>query len=195
MDENQRVFIAIELSPDVRRWLEKARSILEPGMPAGAVRWVNPEGIHLTMKFLGEIPMGRIGGVRFAMDESVMEGAPFSLTIEGLGCFPNADRPRVVWAGVRREPMLSNLQRRLEDHLAAAGFKKEQRAFSPHLTLGRVKDGLGEDPLRRIGEVVERGSMETPAVSPVKGICLFRSILRPTGAEYSVLHRAELSGR
>jgi RNA 2',3'-cyclic 3'-phosphodiesterase len=195
LDEIQRIFIAIELSPDVRRWLEKARSILVPGMPAGAVRWTNPNGIHLTLKFLGEIPAGRIESIRSAMDQSAAGGKPFSLTIEGLGCFPNIVRPRVVWAGIRREPLLLDLQRRLEDNLGTVGFKREQRAFSPHLTLGRVKDGMGEDQLRRIGGAVESGSMEAPAVMPVDGMWLFRSILRPAGAEYSALYRAEISGR
>lgn len=195
MDEIQRIFIAIELSPDVRRWLEKARSVLEPGIPSGAVRWVNPAGIHLTLKFLGEIPASRIDNVRSAMDQSAAGKTPFSLTVEGLGCFPNAVRPRVVWAGIREEPLLADLQRRLENDLSAVGFKKEQRAFSPHLTLGRVKDGVSESSLRRIGSAVQSGTMETPAVMPVDGMCLFRSVLRPAGAEYSALYRAGFSGR
>lgn len=195
MDEIQRVFIAIELSPDVHRWLEKARAVLEPGMPAGAVRWVNPDGIHLTLKFLGEIPVSRIDSVRAAMDESAAGRTPFSVTVEGLGCFPNTVRPRVVWAGVRKEPLLEELQQRLEEGLYGVGFKKEQRAFSPHLTLGRVKDGVSESSLRKIGSAVQTGTLETPAVMTVDGICLFRSVLRPGGAEYSVLYRAGFSGR
>jgi RNA 2',3'-cyclic 3'-phosphodiesterase len=195
LDETQRLFIAIDLSPDVRRWLEKARSVLEPGMPAGAVRWVDPQGIHITLKFLGEVAVKRIDGVRAAMDQAVAGLSPFSLTVEGLGCFPNTARPRVVWAGVRVEPKLIGIQKRLEDILSATGFPREHRAFSPHLTLGRVKDGANENQLQRIGTAVESARMETPAGMEAGGLCLFRSILRPSGAEYSVLYRAEISGR
>ena len=195
MDETQRLFIAIDLSPDVRRWLEKARSVLEPGMPAGAVRWVDPQGIHITLKFLGEVAVNRIDGVRAAMGQAVSGVSPFLLTVEGLGCFPNTARPRVVWAGVRAEPKLIGIQKRLEDILSATGFPRERRAFSPHLTLGRVKDGANENQLQRIGAAVESARMETPAGMEAGGLCLFRSILRPSGAEYSVLYRAEISGR
>jgi 2'-5' RNA ligase len=195
LDETQRLFIAIDLSPGVRRWLEKARSVLEPGMPAGTVRWVDPQGIHITLKFLGEVAVNRIDGVRAAMGQAVSGVSPFSLTVEGLGCFPNTARPRVVWAGVRAEPKLIGIQKRLEDILSATGFPRERRAFSPHLTLGRVKDGANENQLQRIGAAVESARMETPAGMEAGGLCLFRSILRPSGAEYSVLYRAEISGR
>ena len=195
MDETQRLFIAIELSADAHRWLEKARSVLEPVTPSGSMRWVNPDGIHLTLKFLGEIPVSRIDGIRSAMDQSVAGRTPFSLTFEGLGCFPNTVRPRVVWAGVRGEPLLADLQRRLEDNLEAAGFKKEQRSFSPHLTLGRVKDGAKEIQLRKIGAAIEGARMETTAAMTVEELCLFRSILRPDGPEYSILYLAGINGR
>jgi 2'-5' RNA ligase len=129
------------------------------------------------------------------MGQAVSGVSPFSLTVEGLGCFPNTARPRVVWAGVRAEPKLIGIQKRLEDILSATGFPRERRAFSPHLTLGRVKDGANENQLQRIGAAVESARMETPAGMEAGGLCLFRSILRPSGAEYSVLYRAEISGR
>jgi 2'-5' RNA ligase len=189
LNEDQRVFIAIELSPDVRKWLEKARVVLEPLMPSGAVRWVHLDGIHITLKFLGEIPANRIDDVRGAMDRSVKGVKPFPLAVEGLGCFPDLHRPRVVWAGVRREPLLEDLQRRLEEALAATSFPKERRAFSPHLTLGRVKDGLSADSLPRVGSAVEKAVMEKSVEMRVSEVILFRSVLRPSGAEYSVLYR------
>jgi 2'-5' RNA ligase len=194
VNDTQRLFIAIDLAPAVRRWLEKARSVLEPAMPPGAVRWVDAEDIHITLKFLGEIPVGRIDFVRGAMDRS-MEGVnPFSLAVEGLGCFPNTAHPRVVWAGVRSEPLLLSLQKRLEDNLSAAGFERERRAFSPHLTLGRVKDGVEESLLRKLGAAVEGARPEPPVEMTVNGLCLFRSVLQRSGAEYSVLYRTRING-
>jgi 2'-5' RNA ligase len=195
VEETQRLFIAIDLSPDVRRWLEKARSVLEPGMPAGAVRWVDPRGTHITIKFLGEVAKSRIEGLRAAMDLSVEESGILELTVDGLGCFPNTARPRVVWAGIRPQPKLASLQQRLEDRLDAAGFERERRAFSPHLTLGRVKDGVAESQLRRIGAAVESARMEPPVEMTADSFSLFRSVLRPSGPEYTALYRTELSAR
>ncbi len=195
VDGNQRLFIAIELPPEVRRWLENARAVLEPGVPAGAVRWVDPRGIHITLKFLGETAVRRIDGVRAAMDQAVQEVQPFSLMVEGLGCFPNTARPRVLWAGVRSELKLVEIQKRLEDNLYAAGFEREGRAFSPHLTLGRVKDGAGEIQSRKIGAAVAAARIEPPVEMRAVDLCLFRSVLGLAGAEYSVLHRAGFSER
>jgi 2'-5' RNA ligase len=195
MSEMQRVFIAIDLSPEVQRWLENARSILKSGAAADAVRWVDSKGIHITIKFLGEISAERIASVRDAMDRSMKNVKPFMLVVERVGCFPNLARPRVVWAGVRAEPALLELQQRLEDQLSAAGFERERRAFSPHLTLGRVRDGVSEAHLRKIGETVGGAKMAAPLEMPVNGACLYRSILTPSGSEYSVLYRVEFSGR
>jgi RNA 2',3'-cyclic 3'-phosphodiesterase len=195
VDETQRLFIAIELPPEVRRWLENARTALEPGMPAGAVRWVDPRGIHITLKFLGETAVQRIDGVRTAMDQAVQETQPFPLVVEGLGCFPNTARPRVLWAGVRSERKLAEIQKRLEDNLYAAGFEREGRAFSPHLTLGRVRDGAGEIQWRKIGAALAAARIEPPVEMRAGDLCLFRSVLGPAGAEYSVLHRVGFSGR
>ncbi len=138
--------------------------------------------------------MSRIDAVRGAMDRSVEGVNSFSLIFDGVGCFPNTVRPRVVWAGVRGAPALVDLQQRLEDGLSAAGFKKEERAFSPHLTLGRVRDGVNEIPVRKIGAAVEGARLEPAQPMPVDGICLFRSVLRPDGPEYSVLYRKGISG-
>jgi 2'-5' RNA ligase len=195
LDETQRIFIAIDLLPEIRRWLGNAQLGLQSAVPAGTVRWVEVGGIHLTLKFLGEIPAGRIDAVRGAMDRSREGVQPFSLTVEGVGCFPNIVRPRVVWAGVRGEPLLGDLQRRLEDNLQAAGFQKELRAFSPHLTLGRVKDGASDAQLRKIGAAVGSAQTDPPAAMDVSALCLFRSVLRPQGSQYSILYRVEISGQ
>jgi 2'-5' RNA ligase len=194
LDENQRIFIAIELSSEVRRWLAKARSVLESGMPPGAVRWVDPQGIHLTLKFLGETQVRRMGEISGAMEKAAQGSPSFKLIIEGLGCFPDTARPRVIWAGVRSGPVLGDLQKRLEQDLERIGFPVERRAFSPHLTLGRVKDGATGVRLKEIGRAVEAASVESTAGMDVKDVCLFRSVLQPGGAAYTVIHRAALTG-
>jgi 2'-5' RNA ligase len=194
MEATVRAFIAIGLSPDVRRWLVDTRTALEPRTPSGSVRWTDPQGIHITLKFLGEIPARREAEIRAVMDQTAQGCRPFELIAEGLGCFPNVARPRVVWAGIRREPALWDLQQRLEDGLEKAGFARERRAFSPHLTLGRVRDGVADGSLAEIGRAVEGAATGVAGKMEVTGFCLYRSVLRPGGAEYSVLYRAAFTG-
>jgi 2'-5' RNA ligase len=192
MESAIRAFIAIELSPAVRRWLIEARAALEPGLPVRSVRWTNPDGIHITLKFLGDTAAGRLGGIRDVMDRAAEGCRPFPLEADGLGCFPDIHRPRVIWAGVRPLDGLEDLQKRLEDGLERIGFPRERRPFSPHLTLGRVRDGVGGRELTEIGRAVEAAAVESTASMEVTGWCLFKSILRPSGAEYSVLHRTSV---
>jgi 2'-5' RNA ligase len=194
MGDGLRVFIAVELSAEVRRWLAQVRAELESRLPAGPVRWVQIDGIHVTMKFLGEVAADRIAEIHVAMDQAAAGRRPFLLTISGAGCFPNTSRPRVVWAGVDPAPDLQAIQQRLEDNLARSGFAREQRRFAPHLTLGRVRDTATAGELRQIGSVVEAVPAETGIGMQAEGLTLFRSVLRPAGAEYSVVHRSPFSG-
>jgi len=188
MEDMQRLFIAIDLSAAVRRWLGEARSVLEPRVPLRSVRWTDLDGMHVTLKFLGEIPAGRIEGIRAVMDKAAQGIRPFPLAVEGLGCFPDAARPRVIWAGVRSEPRLLDLQQRLETGLENLGFSRERRAFSPHLTLGRVREGVTGANLEELGRMVESTVLDTGESMEVTGWCLFKSVLRPSGAEHSILH-------
>lgn len=194
MTNTWRLFIAIELTPELRQWITIQRAQLESRMLPDTVRWVQPDGIHLTLKFLGETHAGRIDEICRAMDLATAVFPPFSLAVSDLGCFPNIARPRVVWAGLQTSPDLMDLQLRLEDELATTGFPREQRAFSPHLTLARVRDGITIDELHQIGAAVKRSEPVEEIEMKVKEVCLFRSTLLPAGAEYMRLHQVSLSG-
>jgi 2'-5' RNA ligase len=195
MEESLRLFIAIDLSAEVRRWLGEAKALLADRIEAGAVRWMNVGSIHITLKFLGETPARRVEEIRAVLDRLARGRAPFPIAVEGLGCFPNFVRPRVIWAGVRTGPALQELQKQLEADLERVGFPPERRPFSPHLTLGRVKDGVVGPRLAEIGRAVETASTSSAAAMDVRDWCLFRSVLRPGGSEYTVLHRAEFTTR
>ncbi len=186
-----RTFVAIELSPQLLRRLRALQDRLRQDVPAGVVRWVRPEGIHLTLKFLGDVPTARVEEIATAMCDACVGHVPFTFAVAGLGCFPNLRRPRVIWVGVD-EPTgtLAALQRDVEGAMQRLGFAPERRPFRPHLTLGRVKGG-GADVVRALGEYVARatvnvGQMEASEVS------LMRSDLRPGGAVYTRLAVAAL---
>ena len=145
-----RSFIAITVPSAVIQVLDDAVKSLDSYI-GESVRWVRTEGIHLTLKFMGDIEAGMVDRVLEAMPAVASQFSPFELAITGLGVFPNPRRPRVLWSGVHGEmETLAALQLAIDDALGELGLRKEQRAFSPHLTLGRVRRDVADGQLRSI---------------------------------------------
>jgi 2'-5' RNA ligase len=191
--EKIRTFIAIELDESIKDELTSLQERLKGEAPPGSVRWVRSEGIHLTLKFLGDVPADQIGEITRALQKSCQGGAPFSLSCGELGCFPNLKRPRVVWVGIQEETRtLAQLQKAIEENVAPLGYPPEKRKFSPHLTIGRVQRRVGSGDLRRLGEVVGASEIGTLGQMEVRSVNLMRSDLRPSGAVYTRLAEAEL---
>ena len=188
-----RTFIAIELSTDVLRQVGSLQERIKADMPPGLVRWVRPEGIHLTLKFLGDVQADRLETIAGALQAACAPHAPFTLTVGGMGVFPNSRRPRVVWVGVD-EPTgtLSRLQRDVEQVIAPLGFPAERRPFSPHLTLGRVKRGRSAAELEALGQYTTRARVRVAKMA-VDVVYLMRSELSPAGARYTELATAPLA--
>jgi len=188
-----RTFIAIELSAEILRLMKQAQAQLQAAAPPHSVRWVRVEGIHLTLKFLGPVPLSQIDAITATMAAAARGVEPFTLTIGGAGCFPNLKRPRVVWIGIT-EPTgrLNSLQRAVESTLSPLGYPPEERGFQPHLTLGRAAHEATADDLKRVGEIVAAANIGTLGQVPVSSLALIKSDLKPTGAEYTTLQRAHL---
>jgi RNA 2',3'-cyclic 3'-phosphodiesterase len=188
-----RCFIAIELPPDVLRTLADLQTRLGKGRDNTA-KWVAPGGIHLTLKFLGDTPADRLPLVAAGMARVVAEGRPLALWLAGAGCFPSTERPRVLWAGLSGDvERLAGQQTILQDAMAGLGFAREDRAFTPHLTLARMRDLAAPDELRRLGAAVR--ALPVPRVDFVaEEVALIRSDLMPSGAVYTILSRARLGG-
>ncbi len=180
-----RAFIAIELPGAVKSFLKSISDELKKC--GGPVRWVQPEGIHLTLKFLGSIHAGLLPQIEEAARPLFNKHEPIHLQVVGLGAFPDLKRPRVVWAGLSDSAgALPPLVNRLENLLEPLGFAKEKRPFNPHLTLGRFKSN------ERNVDLIEaiRHKMNIPGPSFVADhVVLFQSILKPSGAEYVQLFR------
>ena len=147
------------------------------------------------MKFLGNIDAGRVDDITQGMQRACRELAPFKLALSNLGVFPNASRPRVVWAGVQGdlEPLV-RLQTGIETHLARLGFPPENRPFTPHLTLGRVRDQASNPQRSRLGNAVSACFTEAPQPWSVQAAHLVRSDLGPRGATYTNLASVPLGG-
>lgn len=189
---NRRLFVALEPPEPVRRRLAAVAVELRraAGRAADDVRWVPPENVHLTLQFLGAVPEGRVRDVAAAVGAAAEASRPLSLEVRGAGGFPNARRPRVVWAGVAGEDAaLEALARDLGRRLAPLGFPPEERTFSAHLTLGRARDRRGAPGLA--GALAHAGEA---AGTPWRAteLVLFESHLSPKGPRYEAIARAAL---
>jgi len=188
-----RTFIAIELDETIHAALTDLQEQFKAKVPRGSVRWVRSEGIHLTLKFLGDVPADRIGEIERALAQACVGFPAFSFSVEGLGCFPDPRRPRVVWVGVREESgNLAGLQKAIEDGMERLGFAPEGRKFDAHLTLGRTQRRASSGDVRRLGQLVSETDIGSLGQMEARSVSLIKSDLRPTGAVYTRLAAVEL---
>ncbi len=189
--EQIRSFIAIELPDEVRLELDQLEAQLKSGKQPW-VKWVNPDSIHLTLKFLGNIASDRTGEITRAMEEAAQGIPPFHLEVKDLGVFPNLKRVQVVWVGISGEvDKLGEFQQRLESNLAGLGFAPESRPFTPHLTLARLRNQASLDERQRFGQLIAGSRFEAGAIE-VDAINLMRSQLTREGAIYSRISSVRL---
>jgi len=185
-----RVFIGLELAESVRRDL--AREIAGLKTAAPRVRWIRPDNLHLTLMFIGGVPPGDLPELLEAITEVAAAGAPFSLETSGLGIFPDARRPRVVWAGCGEGAEAAGELAGLIDKAAAdLGYPPEKRRYQAHVTLGRIK--LPADA-GSLSEELAGNDSDYYGTTEVEEVCVFMSELRSEGARYTVMHRAPLGG-
>jgi 2'-5' RNA ligase len=190
--EQIRSFIAIELPEEAKKGLARLRKELERDGHK-FVKWVAPGGVHLTLKFLSNIPSKRVTEITEAIEEAAGGISPFHLEISGLGAFPSLRQVRVFWVGISGElDKLSRLQQSIDSALAALGFAKEERPFVPHLTLARIREGASPLERRSFGELVGSTIFEDKYHVEVEAISLMRSQLTPAGAIYTCLSVVEL---
>jgi 2'-5' RNA ligase len=188
MQQSIRTFIAFELPPAVISLLQEVQQELK--RLKLRARWVRPENIHLTIKFLGDISPGDIDKIGAAMADAVVEFAPLSLAVKGIGVFPGIRRPRVIWVGLGGDiHSLLAIQSRLEEKLTAVGFPREKRSFKAHLTLGRIKQAANPAIIRQV--INEYANLSSDDLI-FKQIILYKSDLKPSGAVYSQLKQARL---
>ena len=178
-----RSFIAIELPLLIKSSIEEIQHKLKSS--TADVRWVRPEGIHLTLKFLGNIEEERISEISDLVTQCASDISSFPLTVRTLGAFPNEKNPKVIWVSADDDSCsLSKLHQALENRLSHIGFKVEKRAFSPHLTLGRLKSPKGKREL--ITTLADHKQSECGTFE-AQEVCLFKSELKPSGALYTKL--------
>ncbi|MGD8896091.1 MAG: RNA 2',3'-cyclic phosphodiesterase [Acidobacteriota bacterium] len=178
-----RAFVALELAPEVRRAIAELIASLRPRVPGA--RWVRPDGVHLTLRFLGDTPPARIEQLRPALAGAASACEPFEARLSALGTFPGPGKPpRVLWLGIQVPPPGLALQAACERAAVAAGFPPEGRPFRGHLTLARFRERV----LRPALPPADLGAVRLEILS------LLRSDLRPGGAVYTPIDRFPLGG-
>ncbi len=183
--EQVRCFVAIELPDELKQELVELEAQLKTGNQPW-VKWVDPYSIHLTLKFLGNVAVSRLGEITKAMEEATQGIYPFHLEVRDLGVFPNLKRVQVAWVGLRGEvDKLGQLQQRVESSLAPLGFAPESRQFTPHLTLARVRNQVSLDERQRFGQLIASTKFEVAHGIEVDALSLMRSQLTREGAIYS----------
>lgn len=178
----RRLFFGLEL-PDAL----KAR-LLSVQQPLEGARWQQPEQLHLTLMFLGSVQESQLGLVQSAAKSLPVK--PFNLSLLGLGCFGEPERPNVLWAGLEPSERLDALQRALSQRLVARGFEEEARRFLPHITLARFSQPSGS-----VRSVLTTYRDYSAGTMPVNFFSLFESDLTPEGPVYTVLDRFALNGQ
>ena len=183
-----RTFISIELPKELTFQIDQLQSALKK--TNADVSWVKPQNVHITLKFLGEVKEDKIEGVYQATEQSVNGIRKFQVNLQGLGGFPNLKRPRVIWIGVEKgKEILAELYPKVEEQFFKIGFAKENRDFTPHLTIGRVKFPKS---LESLATEINKTTFETGEFE-VKEVVVMKSTLLPAGAVYSPLKKVLLS--
>ncbi len=183
---NVRTFVAIELPPEV---VDKLLHLQESLRGCGArVRWARPDGMHLTVKFLGDVEFEKAGEISAVLKEAVADIEPFRVNVRGAGTFPKGGgAPRVVWAGVEGgEESLQKIYKRLNERLSRFGVRYEKRRFSPHITVGRVKSPAGAG---RLVQLVRDQADKVFGEVEIEELVFFMSELTGEGPVYTVLAR------
>ena len=190
-----RSFIAIELPTALQNAVYQACLPLRQALDSRLIRWVPPQNLHLTLKFLGDVSPANLDLLKQMLKTEAERHVPFALEIGGLGSFPNPKRARVIWVGIQAPSGLMTLQHNIEKAAARLGYSSEERSFSPHLTVGRVGQHAGPADQQKIRTLLESAQIGAIGQTQVTSVCLFSSDLKPTGAVYTLLFEAPLGGR
>lgn len=173
-----RLFVALDLREDVRNAMRELIASLKP--KAKSARWVPPEGMHVTLKFIGHTDPANLDSIKAAL-APIRSAQPVELHFRGVGFFPNDRRPRVVWCGIEASPNLAQLASQIEDALETLGFERESRDFAPHLTLARFNPASRADGLVRTAAELQSRDFGSARETEFH---LYESVTKPSGAEY-----------
>jgi RNA 2',3'-cyclic 3'-phosphodiesterase len=187
-----RSFLALEIPAEVQGALADNIAPLQKALPKPLVRWVPSNNVHLTIKFLGDVSSASLRQLAEALKKEVAACEPFTLSVGGIGAFPNPRRPRVLWVGLDAPPALMLFLHTVETISLRLDYPAEDRPFSPHLTIGRVGQNITQTDLERIRTALEATRIGAIGTVHVDALQVFRSDLQPAGSVYTRLYSLPL---
>ncbi len=188
-----RTFIAIDFPAEIIQKIEKIITYFESQTPSDALKWVSTNNVHLTIKFLGDIPEEKLDQVKSVLSDSLNDISEFNLEIKGLGMYPNKRNPRVIWLGVNADNALADLHHTLDRALAAADVEREKREYTPHLTIARVRRRTNHATIKDIGETLSQFKVDSLGKIKVSEVVLYQSELTSKGPIYTPLMTQSLN--
>jgi 2'-5' RNA ligase len=187
-----RAFIAIELPAEIQEAIAHNTAGLKKALPKPLVRWVVEQNVHLTLKFLGDVSPANLELLAEALKVEAAQHDHFTMSVGGLGAFPNVRRARLVWIGLEVPAELAMLQRCVEGVATRLGYPAEERSFSPHLTLGRVGQTVSGGDQAKIRSALEACRVGPLGTVKVDAVHIFKSDLQPSGSVYTHLYALPL---
>jgi len=187
-----RTFIAIEIPVPIQNAIQRQTATLHKALDSSLVRWVSTHNIHLTLKFLGDVSPANIEMLMQMLIQEAEQQPEFDIHVSGIGSFPTSRRPRVIWVGLHAPAVLETLQRNIDSSAGRLGYAPEERPFSPHLTIGRVRQNLSTASLQKIRNVLEGTQVGDLGSAKIDSVHLFKSDLQPGGSVYTRLFSAPL---
>lgn len=188
-----RAFIAIELPQSLQDAIGKQTARLHQTLGDNIIRWVPPQNMHLTLKFIGNIANIHLDFLKQLLTRTTESHPQFDMQIGGIGPYPNSKRPRILWAGIHAPADLASLQRNIEVGASRLGYEKEKRPFSPHLTIGRVRQNIDAADLKKIRSALDGIQIGSIGSARIDSIHLYKSELRSSGSVYTKLFSAPLN--
>lgn len=184
-----RVFIASSLNEEAKNLIKDIQSNIKK--LNCQIKWVKPENVHLTLKFLGNIESDRIDELKKLVQSTSKMTQSIKSDLFNLGAFPNSQKPKILWVGLSdNESKIAQLAETIETSLSTIGFSKEKRSFKPHVTIGRVRSFKNIKPL---SETISQFSVKNAVAQNIDNITIYKSTLTPTGPIYEVLKKFELA--
>lgn len=188
-----RTFIALDFSPEIINKITEIINYFKTQTPQRALKWVAPQNLHLTIKFLGEVPENKIEQIKGLINQALRNENAFEIGVDGIGMYPNQHMPRVVWLGIEGSERLKGIHNKLDTTLEKADIPPDKRSFNPHLTIARIRRNTDKETVKEIGKTLSGFKVDSLGRCTINNIILYKSDLTPEGPEYTALLSSPLN--
>ncbi len=182
-----RTFVAIDFSPEIRKKIGEIIEYFKTQTPDYALKWVEPQNLHMTIKFLGELSEGHLRTIKDVLSDTLEGRSAFEIEVTGMGMYPSTQKPRVIWLGVEGSEPLKDIHQSLDQALQKASIPPDKRGLSPHLTIARVRRNVETLIVQDIGKTLSQFKIDSLGKCTIDRIVLYKSTLTPSGPIYDPL--------